>query len=380
MSALVNSLFTYRTPSWHRLENDIFDEYPGREVAFAASGQDFTLVETRVGDEGSIISNPETYVGPMCRVERLTAEGKATGLYEWRSYRRSAKEKGLVISQLRDGVPGPLHGKTIKHVNKSYEPIPNEVPWDILDMILSDETLNRTMKINYETGGVLEDGASCFVTARLDFPFMIPGDNSAVYPYLFATWRHDAAGALNLGGTDVRMVCANTRGMAEAQATKMGRMFSFKHTKNYKLKIEDAVKVLKGIVIEHNEFEALANELAAITLTDEQRTEIVQKFVPYPSSTVDAELQVSERVRGNVQRARAAVFATFNSPTIPEAHAFTGWGVYNAMTEYLDHFRPSRGGSAIEGNPTSYVKRQLLDPTRAKQVIVPLIKEVALVA
>jgi hypothetical protein len=55
-------------------------------------------------------------------------------------------------------------------------------------------------------------------------------------------------------------------------------------------------------------------------------------------------------------------------------------GGYNAATEYLDHLRPGRGGLEDRDNPTSYVKRQLLSPNAAKDVIVPLIKEVAGVA
>lgn len=372
MSALFNAGFVVRVPSWHRLENVVFDEYPGREIAFAAAGHDFEVRESNVGDEGGIISaaDLDTYAGPMVRVRGESG-------WEWRSYRRSDKEKGLRIYQINDGVPGVLHGKNIKHVNKTYEPIQNTVPWDILDSILSDDEINKGLKVNYETGGVLEDGASCFVTAYLDFPFQIDGDDSPVYPYLFATWRHDAAGALNIGGTDVRIVCANTRGAAEAQASKMGRMFTFKHTRNVMERIADAKMALKGILIEHDAFHELAEELASIEFTEAQRTEFVSRFVPYPSSALDSNMQVSDRVARNIEEARAAVMGAFASRTCPEAHKLTGWGAYNAATEYLDHLRPGKGGSKIEDNTTSYVKRQLLSRNAAKDVIVPLIREVA---
>jgi phage/plasmid-like protein (TIGR03299 family) len=375
VSALYNMGFVYRTPSWHRLENVIFDEYPGREVAFAAAGHDFEVVEVDSGSEGGIVANPDTWRGPMVRVRN-----EETGEWEWRSYRRNPKEKALRISQLRDGTPGPLHGKDIKTVNRSYEPIQNTVPWDMLDTFLSDETINKSLKVNYETGGVLEDGASCFITAWLDFPFEIPGDDSKVYPYLYAHWRHDGSAALTFGGTSVRIVCSNTRGMADSEATQTGRIFTFKHTKNVLARIEDAKMALKGILVEHSAFQALAEELADIHVTEAQRVEFVERFIPYPSSAIAADKQVSQRTMTNIETARAAVWTSLRSPTVPEEHKLTGWGLYNAATEYLDHLRPGRGGSKIEANPTSYVKRQLLTKNTAKDVIVPMIREVAGVA
>jgi len=374
MSALYDMGFVVRVPSWHRLENVVFDEYPGREVAFMAAGHDFEVVEVESGSEGGIIADPTNFTGPMVRVRN------EAGVWEWRSYRRNPKEKALRISQIRDGRPGPMHGKDIKTVNRTYEPIQNSVPWDILDTILSDESINKGLRLNYETGGVLEGGASCFVTAYLDHPFMIPGDDSMVYPYLFATWRHDGMGALNVGGTSVRIVCSNTRGAAEGEARSTGRMFTFKHTRNVMQRVEDAKMALKGIMVEHNAFHALAEELASIEVTESQREKFVQAFVPYPSSALSEDFQVSERVAKNIEEARAAVRSCFRSRSIPEPHKLTGWGLYNAATEYLDHLRPGRGGSKIEDNKTSYVKRQLLTKNTAKDVIVPLIKEVAGVA
>jgi phage/plasmid-like protein (TIGR03299 family) len=374
--------FVVRVPSWHELETTIFSEYPGRELAFVAAGHDYDVRETVVGDEGGIIEDPSTYRGAMVR----TPNG------EWRSYSRAEREKGLRIYQMRDGAPGPLHGKKIKHVNKTYEPIQNTVPWDLIDAMLSDDSINKGLKVNYETGGVLEGGASCFITAYLDTPFQIDGDDSKVYPYLFATWRHDAAGALNVGGTSIRIVCANTRGAAEGEAEQMGRMYSFKHTKNVMDRVNDAKMAIQGIAVAHEEFHELAEELAKIEVTVEQRREFIERFIPYPASLLSVEGDASDRQVANIDAARAAVLSALNSRSIPEAHKFTGWGLYNAGTEYLDHLRPTTGGAILtsdvdsQGNPLSadkkrkrvesHIKRQVT-PNRAKSALVPLIRDIA---
>lgn len=373
MPAFYEMGFVVIEPSWHRLETTTFQEYPGRDIAFVAAGHDFEVIEANNGWEGGIV-DPATHNGPMVRV--MGQDG-----WEHRSYRRQDSEKGLRIRQLRDGQPGPLHGKDIRTVNKTYEPVQNSQMWDVLDALLTDESINKGLKLQYETGGVLEDGASCFVTAHLDFPFQIDGDDSMVFPYVFGTWRHDAQGAINFGGTSVRIVCSNTRGAAEGESDRAGRMFSVKHTRNVHERLEDIKMALKGIVVEHNEFHGLAQELAAIEVTEAQRKEFVDRFIPMPASLLTVEGDASVRQVNNIERARASVMSAFNSRTIPEAHKLTGWGLYNAATQYLDHGRPTRGGAAITDKKyvESHVKRQIT-PNRAKNAVPALIKDVAGIA
>jgi phage/plasmid-like protein (TIGR03299 family) len=355
------------------MENDVFDDYPGREVAYIAAGHDFIATPFENGD----------VLAPLTKEEFDAVKGNrdipiVRHKGQWCRFGHNSKKVGYRIDHTRaDGTIGALHGKSIEVLNRTFEPIQNNVPWDMLDAILSDPVINRSTKINYETGGVLEDGASCYVTAWIDRPFQVEGDNSPVYPYIFATWRHDGAGALNFGDTSIRIVCANTRGFAENEAGQRNRMFSFKHTKNVHERIEDVKMMLKGILANHDEFDALAHELAAIEVTPEQRREFVAKFIPMPESTGTVEGDASKRQVANVERERGKVLATFNSRSIPEAHAYTGWGLYNAATEYLDHLRPTKGGADITEAKyaESYVKRQVT-PNRAKAVVPALIREV----
>jgi phage/plasmid-like protein (TIGR03299 family) len=351
------------------LENRVFDVYPGRDEAFAEAGHDYEVIRVPSGSEGGIV-NPDTFTGPMVRVP------SPDGGWEHRSYRRDKDENKLRIRGLREG--HKLHGMDIKTVNKTYELVQNTVAWDLMDAVLSDSAVNRSLKVNYETGGVLEGGASCFLTAWIDQPFQVEGDNSPVYPYLFATWRHDGMGSFNFGETSVRIVCANTRGLAEGEADRRNKMYSFRHTKNVMERIEDVKMMLQGVMIGHNEFQALAEELAKIEVTETQREEFFARFIPYPESLLTVQGEASDRQVANIDRARAAVRTAINSPSVPEAHRLTGWGLYNAATEYLDHIRPTRGGASITASKytESYVKRQI-NPNRAKDVLPAMIREVA---
>src|SRR5690348_13488534 len=181
MSAYFNTGFTVNTPSWHQLENLIMGELRlprDREQAYVLAGHDFDLIERPNGNIGKVV-DPATFTGNICRVDG-----------EWRSLDVRAEKKGLYIVQLRDGEPGPLHGNFLEVANRSYEIIPNEIGWDLLEALYSD--------LQLDTGFVLHDGAVCVVTAYLPEPVTIDGDNSRVFPFVSASWGHDGSHGLTV--------------------------------------------------------------------------------------------------------------------------------------------------------------------------------------
>jgi phage/plasmid-like protein (TIGR03299 family) len=348
MSALFESGFFVRKPAWHGL-GVVLQEFPGREEAMRLAGHDFTVMEVDVGCEGKDIYDPSTFDGNMVRVDGV-----------WKSYDTAPGKKGLYVNQMKDGVAGPLHGNQLALVNRSLGLVQNEVCWDILEAIVDSPN------VHYETGGTLEGGASCFATAWLDEPIEIDGDDSPMYPFAAVNWRHDGLGAIKALGTTVREVCANTVAMAESEAEKSGRLFTFRHTKNVKDRIADAKLAIRGISEAHMEFAELANELARITFTEAQREEFVQEFIPTPPESL-----ISKRVQTNIDEARGKVRGLLlSSPTIPDAHRLTGWGMYNAGVEYLDHLRGYR-------NSNTYVGRTLLRPEPLKAKLLPMIERIA---
>jgi len=393
MSALFEQGFVVRVPSWHRDVNEtVFEDYPGRVPAYLAAGHDYKLVEIGVGSIGRVIEDPDRHDGPMVRVENEAGDG-----WVWKTFRPNEQEKMLMINQMREDGPGPIHGREVRTMLNSYEPVQNEEIWDVLDALLTDSQLNKGMQIKYETGGVLDGGRACYVTAYVDQPFQVPGDDSPIYPYLFATWKHDGQGGITFGGTSVRIVCANTYAAAERDAENRGRKFTLKHTKNVRERIPDVKMALQGIVVtEAEEFEGLAKELADIRFTPSQRDEFITRLVDFPLSrfseaqqramaaevaqnggTLPAEVATMRQIV-NIDAARDTLRDIFESRETPEAHRLTGWGAFNVATSYLDHHRPGRGGSDIgdKKNVESYIKRQL-NPNRAKDQAVELIKAIA---
>jgi phage/plasmid-like protein (TIGR03299 family) len=313
--------FCVRTPSWHRKETLIMDDLilpRDRERAVKLSGHDFTIIEREVGIRGN---------------ESIR---KADG---WKALLKSGS--GDVLNIVRD----------------SYQVIQNDTGWDVLEAIVGEGA-------KLDTGMTLKSGAVCIVTAFLDEPVRISGDDSLTLPYLVVRWTHDGSGALSARSTSVRVVCANTDEASASEAKRNGTEFTFRHTKNVAKRIEDAKMVLRGVKAQHEAYVELSEELATIRVSREQRSLFVNLFLPMPPEAL-----ISERVKNNVEEARASVHALFIGKTIPEAHRDTAYGLRLAGVEYLDHLRGYR-------NSDSYVGRQLLRTEPAKAQLGKLIKEV----
>jgi phage/plasmid-like protein (TIGR03299 family) len=208
-------------------------------------------------------------------------------------------------------------------------------------------------------------GAVCYLSARVDEPQTVTGDDSPIYPYVVVLWTHDGSGALQARRTSVRPVCWNTISLGEAEARRSGRNFTFRHTKNVLARIEEAKRVIAGAREETAAFVELANELARVSVTDEQRERFVTTFIPKPEAEV-----ISDQVLDNILRERTKVRAIFDGPTIPEAHRNTAYGLVQAGIEYLDHLRSYR-------NSDTYLGRTLLRDEPLKRKLVPMVRELA---
>lgn len=247
---------------------------------------------------------------------------------------------------------------TVLNVSRdSYEVVQNVVGHELF------EALAEGARLDDGTGGTTKDGAVCYLTARLDEPYVVNGDDSPIFPYVVVTWAHDGSGSIQARTTSVRVVCWNTVSASEAQAKREGRNFTFRHTAKVMERIAEAKQVISGARTSTSEFVELANELAAIPVTDDQREEFVRLFVPKPAALV-----ISDRVLDNINEARSKVRAIFASDTIPEFHRNTAYGLVQAGVEYLDHLRGYR-------NTDTYLGRTLLRDEPLKARLVPLVKK-----
>jgi len=326
-------MYSVRVAPWHQGTGTnvlMLDTAPEtRMERMVAAGQDWTVESESV----------------YRKVTRKIDEGWSTTattypvLPDWQLLTRS--DTGALLHVARD----------------TYEVVQNVVGHELFEALATGATLDDG------TGGTVKGGATCYLTARLDEPQTVNGDTSPIYPYVVVTWAHDGSGAIQARRTNVRVVCWNTLSMSEAEARRSGRAFTFRHTARVLERIDEAKRVIAGLRKDADAFIELGNELAAIPVTDVQRELFVQRFVPEPVADV-----VSDRVRQNIADARTAVRGIFDSPTIPEVHRNTAYGLVTAGVEYLDHLRGAR-------NSDTYLGRTLLRDESLKSRLIPMVRE-----
>lgn len=341
MPAYFNEGFFVRTPAWHQL-GTVLDEYPGREEARVLAGHDFDVT-----------------AAPL-----FARFGSA----EAPVYREVPGWRQLIATSNGDRV-NPFHGQLIHVARDSYAVIQNDVMYDFAEALLDQG-------FKYETGITLKDGALTALTLLLDEPITIPGDSSPILPYLSLSNAHDGTAALKGRSTNVRVVCANTESMAEAQGKKLGTDFTIRHTQKWADRVEDAKKAIRGVRRDIAEYREIMSELAEIRVTPADRELFAsalvldQKVASVSRFKADvARGAYSARVQTNVENAKASVLGLFNGPTIPEEHQLTGYGLHLAGVEYLDHIRKANSDATRVG-------RSLLRDEPAKARLTPLLREI----
>lgn len=339
--------FFVRVPAWHGL-GVVLADYPGREEAMRLAGHAWDVVELP-----SLTAIPFGHeLAPMAEASD-----------DWH-------RNGNGYLHKDGGFKSHVRGDTLALLHKSretFERIPNSVAYDFAELLLDQG-------FKYETGITLKGGALCALTLLLDEPIQIPGDNSQMLPYLGLAWAHDGSASLRGNPTTVRRVCANTVQMSEAEGRKLGASFSIRHTKNWRAKVEDAKRAMQGVRAQSQAIETLGRELAAMYFDTEHVTEFVERFTAPPEVLTAA--MTSDRVKANIVQAQGKLRGILAGDTVPEAHRQTGWGLYNAAVEFLDHVRPTRG-SDERAKGESYTNRTLLTHNRAKDGALELIRGMA---
>jgi phage/plasmid-like protein (TIGR03299 family) len=225
-------------------------------------------------------------------------------------------------------------GKTLAVVNSSYPLITHEEMGSVVDAILDTE------HVRYETAGAIDEGKGVWALALLDEPVTLEGtygkDNSVTLPYLALLNRHDAGGAFSLTTTAVRVVCANTWKAAELDGKKNGTTYSFRHTKNWRDRVEEAKVAITGARTEFAAYCELATELLGIKVTAKQAELFIEAMIPTPPTGI-----ISDRVMGNIEQARAHIRACLYSSTTNEV-SHTAYGLVQAAGEYADHIKTAR--------------------------------------
>jgi phage/plasmid-like protein (TIGR03299 family) len=270
---------------------------------------------------GTPLSNPPT------AAEAITAAGLD---YEVRLL-ALATTSGIPVTNRRAVVRTDTN-QALGVVSPSYVPIQNRDCFTFLDEVVASGDLR------YHTAGALGRGERVWMLAKLPGEIRVRNTEDVVDKFLLLSNSHDGSTALRVFFTPVRVVCKNTLNLALQRG--QGQGVSISHKGNLMSKIRHAREVLGLAHAVYEEAEGRIDRLAAHTPTSFELDTFFKTLVPDP---IDADPTRARNTRSELFR----LFEEGIGQDIPQIRGTT-WAALNAVTEFVDHHRPTRASNPSE--------------------------------
>ena len=252
-------------------------------------------------------------------------------------YTTVMNEDGVATIQIEDKY-AVLRRNRANNEYRAYGPVGTRFTTHTLQELWSfaEEFLGEGAVI--DTIGTLGKGERAFMTMNLPVDLTLDnGDRTNLM--LTATTGFDGSTSTSYGMSGVRVVCANTWKMHEQAAKSIVR---FRHTSSLAGNELRAAEALSVAVQYRDALAQKAKDLLAVSLRAEDAAQVLSVLFPFPEGVDltkpwDTFPQGMKNRITRAQNKRARVFSLYeNSPA--RAEDGTGWGLFNAVTEYADHF------------------------------------------
>lgn len=215
-----------------------------------------------------------------------------------------------------------------------------------------------------DTCGVLNGGKEFFACLDLGALVIDPsGINDKIQRYLLVRNGHDGKTAITYANTSIRAVCKNTviAGLKSANAVVTAR-----HTRNADAAIEEATEVVSKAGMWASEYVSVAGRLLSIPVLagSPALDRVVNGVFPHKKDE-------TERQKKNIDDIHLLVRSLYVNDRNAGGYGFNGWSAYNAIVEYLDHYRDAkpneRAVASMDNN--SWVTRKKIE---AQNIILSL--------
>ena len=217
-------------------------------------------------------------------------------------------------------------------VGEGYSIIQNKDQFQWIDAIL--EAANGA---HYETAGALGNGERIWCLARIpQGDYQIDGGDKHK-TYLLGSTSHDGSMAQTLKLVDERVVCDNTLQVALRES---GMSVRIKHTTNAKARMDAAVRSMAVVLDAASGIKAKMEKLASTKLTRESVQHILDRLFPQSDNE-----KANQTRRNNTLIEVLGLYANNDKNAFPSVKG-TGYNLFNAITEYVDHFRTARGNGS----------------------------------
>lgn len=302
-SGVARMAYADREVPWHRL-GVAMKGLQTAEAMLEASRADYDVVTTKVcavDADGNLIANPD---GTLVLIDDSRATIRVNG----------------------DGTFDGLATVGTRYVVQQNR--------ECLDYALAIVGASKGDAV-VDTCGVLHGGREFFASIDLGSLVIDPtGINDKIDRYLLVRNGHDGKTPITFANTSIRVVCKNTviAGMKDAK-----RVFTARHTRNADNAIEEAQKVLEISTVWSDAFTKTAERMLSVNVPtgSKQLATVLDKVFPLEAGS-------TERQRRNRDNVVSLVRGIYENDKNAKRVGYNGWGTYNAIVEYLDHYREAK--------------------------------------
>jgi len=220
--------------------------------------------------------------------------------------------------------------ETFTVVKSRYTPVQNRQVFSFADQL-------GVSGMKYHTAGAIRGGRKVWVLGKLPGSIKVIGKDIVEKYVLFST-AHDGSQQIRAMLTPVRVVCSNTLHLAMLDGEYL---FQSKHTSEVHNKIKKAKDLFVDLAKKEAEFTTGCQRMALTNVNDEQIEAFLYSVLGYNVS--DLSKEIPTRTKNSV--AAMQDLAQSGLGTDLDGVRGTLWGVYNAVTEYVDHHTTRREGT-----------------------------------
>lgn len=216
-------------------------------------------------------------------------------------------------------------------VSDDYQVVQNVTPMQMLGEIV------KTKEAGIVAHAALGRGERLFAVLDLKrlSDIKLPGDPSTWDAYLVAQWWHNGAGALSIGPSLVRVECQNMANAQLAYAERQGRLARIVHRGDMGEAVEEAQRILGYAERNVDAFMSLMQQLNDVAVENKYVPDFTEALIPIPTEM--------ERKRSR-EEAREAIAHLYLASDKMVGVPRTAYRLFQAVTEYADHYRPLRVG------------------------------------
>ena len=252
-------------------------------------------------------------------------------------------------------VPGQVD--VLGVASDGYTPIQNEEHAELLNALVEESGAN------FELAGSLDGGRKTFISMRLPGHINVGGVDP-VGNSLIALNSHDGSMSFTVMIAPVRYACAN---VLNIPYKGMSNIIRVRHTSGAQKNLHRWAREALDIGFNYLDgFQEQAEELIQKTMTQTQFEEIIfNEFgggFGHHRGNRDAASEATKTRADQVIEQMSELFADANTQ---EGIRGTAWAGFNALTEWADHFAPTRG----EDRETARSTKALLYPNFKREAL-----------